>query len=1176
MSTTSITTGSPPTSPPRRHKRAPVPLLLSSFPTPPTFIPNSPLPTTPLPPSGSQTITFPSVSSIATPLVMPPTPSTPNPPPSRPPSLPLPPVPGPSPISEQETLAFMSNRSRRASKISTTSSIYSTLSSTSASRRDSVASSASNRPTSPSISASFARRESVASFRSFASSNTTGSLPIPHHHPHPRSPRDRSPKSPILHPVTNAISISEEDVEEITRASMAMDSSEESLELLMAGDEGGIDKALGALKGAVSTSPLMPSVLHRAKGTQDGSLSSISMKDLPVSDVEADEPPPRQSGPSIDQSAEAALIHLQMRAERSKSDRHKDRLAASVSSAASTALGVPRVRSDAVGEGTVAAGSLGSGAVESGAVRPDAVGSDRAPGGVSVNGVANGTAALASSSKSRASPPLPTSRPSPTEPKKSSLNVPPSRSSHLTSSSKRPHQVAVPVPAARSDSPDIKDILEKTPKPRRKASSSNLTGSGSGTPGERSRSVSRVRKARGSDGALVSGSGMANGAMVNGMGRRKSEGSVLIGGHSHEEAYATDAMLPGPDESFEDYGVVVKGKLSGLNSINGSRFGSVNGHTAVKGGLDVESLSKALDGFSFGDGASVGALSDCGTGVESGSGSDSEIDIHTPLPHLMLRDGLLSPNSKLLPGMTRTPSPMMTPDGRPGSVFSTMTTASVMTKSGIFKDERDTQRRRVRHRDGRLLKGGLGLTTGLGWSDSEDEDAPSPLTRRLSSMALSRQSSNSSVRSAPHPLSRSYSGPVSASTAIIDDKKRTKPRSSLPPTSWQHRTSNPTSNSHTTGADSRSHSRKNSANSNWSVGALSIPENGTVESWNTTGSFAIPSEKTKGRTSVTSDVGSRRPSESGSYRGAPSSEAGGKRRTSDSASVRREREESNSTLTPSTASTVGMPLTPIDSSDHGLAYPNGSLGKGKEREKALPALPTPKKMQSNASLKSSVAVSRSSGGSGIPSGLSAGSIPRPRTISSSSATSSVAGMHGHGQANGTMGLPGSSFIAQPPPTPALPSPSFYRSPSTPRPLHLAQAHSQPGDTPQKSATGTGSVLGYNRNIHNQQKERMRSSSTPKPILSSTSSLPSLSRPTSSMDSPAKFAPPPSPVPPLPSPRPKPRTGAGMVYRTSSHPGSGPATGGSRLRMPSSMGMMGPPASPRRTHTDPNAGIGIAL
>ena len=88
-------------------------------------------------------------------------------------------------------------------------------------------------------------------------------------------------------------------------------------------------------------------------------------------------------------------------------------------------------------------------------------------------------------------------------------------------------------------------------------------------------------------------------------------------------------------------------------------------------------------------------------------------------------------------------------------------------KTGLFKDDRDTIKRRTRHRDGRLLRGGIGLTTGLGWSDryanalydllspgcsqlraySEDEDSPSPLTRRLSSMALSRTSSFASLRS---------------------------------------------------------------------------------------------------------------------------------------------------------------------------------------------------------------------------------------------------------------------------------------------------------------------------------------------------------------------------------------------------------------------------------------------
>lgn len=37
--------------------------------------------------------------------------------------------------------------------------------------------------------------------------------------------------------------------------------------------------------------------------------------------------------------------------------------------------------------------------------------------------------------------------------------------------------------------------------------------------------------------------------------------------------------------------------------------------------------------------------------------------------------------------------------------------------TGLQKDPRDTERRRLRHKDGRLLRAGMGLTTGLGWSD---------------------------------------------------------------------------------------------------------------------------------------------------------------------------------------------------------------------------------------------------------------------------------------------------------------------------------------------------------------------------------------------------------------------------------------------------------------------------
>jgi hypothetical protein len=61
-------------------------------------------------------------------------------------------------------------------------------------------------------------------------------------------------------------------------------------------------------------------------------------------------------------------------------------------------------------------------------------------------------------------------------------------------------------------------------------------------------------------------------------------------------------------------------------------------------------------------------------------------------------------------------------------------------KPRLQKDTRDTARRRVRQRDGALLRGGLGLTIRSGWSGSEDGDAPSSVTRRLGRSAAVRRS----------------------------------------------------------------------------------------------------------------------------------------------------------------------------------------------------------------------------------------------------------------------------------------------------------------------------------------------------------------------------------------------------------------------------------------------------
>jgi hypothetical protein len=73
------------------------------------------------------------------------------------------------------------------------------------------------------------------------------------------------------------------------------------------------------------------------------------------------------------------------------------------------------------------------------------------------------------------------------------------------------------------------------------------------------------------------------------------------------------------------------------------------------------------------------------------------------------------------------------------SMTSNISTASNMMMSGLYKGTRDTTRRRVRHDDGKLLGGGTGLMTGLGWRDSEDEDAPSALVRQLTSVGLRKK-----------------------------------------------------------------------------------------------------------------------------------------------------------------------------------------------------------------------------------------------------------------------------------------------------------------------------------------------------------------------------------------------------------------------------------------------------
>lgn len=85
----------------------------------------------------------------------------------------------------------------------------------------------------------------------------------------------------------------------------------------------------------------------------------------------------------------------------------------------------------------------------------------------------------------------------------------------------------------------------------------------------------------------------------------------------------------------------------------------------------------------------------------------------------MLRHGMLSPNSKLLPQLEQdsTRLSILSSSSYLSNASNISLKSIASTSSKHPKDARDTPQRRVRHRDGRLLKGGIGLTTGLGWSD---------------------------------------------------------------------------------------------------------------------------------------------------------------------------------------------------------------------------------------------------------------------------------------------------------------------------------------------------------------------------------------------------------------------------------------------------------------------------
>ncbi|KAI0710675.1 hypothetical protein C8Q76DRAFT_798218 [Earliella scabrosa] len=372
--------------------------------------------------------------------------------------------------------------------------------------------------------------------------------------------------------------------------------------------------------------------------------------------------------------------------------------------------------------------------------------SDSTPTLASIPGTRRSTSSSGSGHKVRRSvdkalPPIP---PAPT------TQPPPPPSSQTPSWLARSKSQPKPKPQ-RSGSPDIEEILATTPRPRRKSSHGSELRSRS-----TSRSARSLKRRPSGYGQEVRSAPASRRTSAVSAGRRTSAPSSQARGRMpsrpespSELAYETTAMAEekwDEDSFVSDYGVPV--------DETGTPFDMLDGDEEAR-------LDRELDG--------------------DGSDSDSSLDLHTPLPQLMVRDGLLSPNSKLV-SASRNTTPL--PGDRPGSVFSVASTVgSVMTKNGLFKDERDTFKRRVRHRDGRLLRGGIGLTTGLGWSDSEDEDAPAPLVRKLSSQSLRMRAASSGSLRSVNSVTRSY-GEHMSDSRMEEFGMLPKPPRSLPPTSW--------------------------------------------------------------------------------------------------------------------------------------------------------------------------------------------------------------------------------------------------------------------------------------------------------------------------------------------------------------------------------------------------------
>ncbi|KAI9464064.1 hypothetical protein BJY52DRAFT_1184460 [Lactarius psammicola] len=827
-----------------------------------------------------------------------------NPPPSLPPSLPLPPVPGPSPLSEQDLFHITA---------ATRESVVSVASGSSGPSPNPASAVVTTQPPGRQRTGSVTST-STNSVRSYSSSNGSLSVPLPSYVTTRAANPDHSKFPPVSVAVNPAILEDDEF--------FSVDPVEHVLTHTSLAD---IPRA--------TPSPL-PYPGHEP-ALHNEPISSIDMRDLPA----------LQDDDTTDLDSQAHDLHVQMRAERSKSFTHKLRVRQAVSQ-------TRRNSSPTGSQDPERTPSL----IRRHRVRNSFGGPDREP----------------------------------------------------------PAFPATPRPdrSDRASSPDIATIIAATPRPRRRSETSSTR--------SRSRSQSRPRVPKSLPGSRrTSAVGrLSLFSLPDETPRRQSEGSANLASRSLL-AYANrpsgDDGLWNDDSFVEDYGVVIGGGDGGFPSVP-----------------DEE---------------------------EAAGESDSSIDLHTPLPW----DAFAA--LEIAASEFRADSFMVATDGnRPGSTVSAST-----PKSGIFKDERDTIRRRVRHRDGRLLRGGIGLTTGLGWSDSEDEDAPSPLTKRISNLTLSRQSSATSVktgprtsRSHPHPLSRSFSSDAKVHPSNSTQNLR---RTVVPPTSWQR--------------------RNRAAASTLSV---SIPEH---ESPEFTSSQARFSEPPYSRVDSSADS-----------------------------------QSNDQVRTPSSSSTQSLP-GPITPDVADLTAPHSAPVRLWDRDKTLPPLP----LSRGPSIANLRPTESSSDMKDLTSKLSATLLSQ--SISSGSELSDPVVVSSQ--------------------TPRVQQ--FYTAPtprasrSTPRPLQLSAslgAVIQPGEPASKQ----GLLLGYNRQLHDQQRARALSGPSSSVSAGQRYSV----RPLSSMKSPGFSRSESMDLSLEPGePRLRPRTGTGMVYKKSSTSltrAAADVQAQSRLRMPS--------------------------